>query len=315
MEQQAIHAFIVECLKRAQTSQPYVQHHVPRPREPVVRIGADTAAGWATSPYVQTISILGCPSDQNFPNPDRRFPAKSNYCANSRGDVWGGWEDAGGRGVFQTGHFQNGRLIDFGAIEDGTSNTVMFSEQGVGIIDQEQNIRLLSSNVNNAVWNGTSINPAECAAVRGSRGTLDIARGPAGTNIGQGWNNLPDYTNHFGKFGWTGGKGMYWASGNQQHTQFYTILPPNSPSCRSGSTESRVLISASSYHSGGVNAGLVDGSVRFISETIDVGNINARLGASGTDLGPEDARTYTGPSTFGVWGALGTINGGESVSL
>jgi hypothetical protein len=43
----------------------------------------------------------------------------------------------------------------------------------------------------------------------------------------------------------------------------------------------------------------MDGSVRFISDGIDTGNTAA------INTAP------TGPSLYGVWGALGTISGGE----
>ncbi|MDR2757260.1 MAG: DUF1559 domain-containing protein, partial [Planctomycetaceae bacterium] len=56
-----------------------------------------------------------------------------------------------------------------------------------------------------------------------------------------------------------------------------------------------------SNHSGGVTVGLLDGSVRFITDTINCGDLNA-------------AAVKTGSSPFGVWGALGSPSGGESVS-
>ncbi len=45
-----------------------------------------------------------------------------------------------------------------------------------------------------------------------------------------------------------------------------------------------------------------DGSVRFISDSIDTGNQAVFQG-------------NTGPSMYGVWGALGSINGGEVNNL
>ncbi|MDR2439618.1 MAG: DUF1559 domain-containing protein, partial [Planctomycetaceae bacterium] len=67
----------------------------------------------------------------------------------------------------------------------------------------------------------------------------------------------------------------------------------------------------SSYHPGGVNAVLGDGSVRFVSETIDMG----------TGIGFPDAATavpvgeVSGESPFGVWGAMGSRNGSEAKSF
>ena len=70
-----------------------------------------------------------------------------------------------------------------------------------------------------------------------------------------------------------------------------------------GSGDGRILHSASSYHPGGVNAAYYDGSVRFIQNTINAGD-------------PNTGKIKTsGASDFGVWGALGTINGGEASAL
>jgi prepilin-type processing-associated H-X9-DG protein len=65
------------------------------------------------------------------------------------------------------------------------------------------------------------------------------------------------------------------------------------------------ITTASSYHSGGANAATLDGSISFISETIDTGNL-------GHACGQEEIRDAGIPSPFGIWGALGSKNGGES---
>jgi len=96
--------------------------------------------------------------------------------------------------------------------------------------------------------------------------------------------------------------GLYWHTGVPLMNGVTTVLPPNSPSCIFACCWAGAgIFSASSYHPGGVNALLVDGSVQFISETIDTGQLGF----------PE---TYGGPSPYGVWGAMGSKSGGETSS-
>jgi prepilin-type N-terminal cleavage/methylation domain-containing protein len=92
------------------------------------------------------------------------------------------------------------------------------------------------------------------------------------------------------------GNGRRWASGkSEKGSVVQTILPPTQPSCSS-------LNTVSSRHVGGAHVLMGDGAVRFISSNIDAGNQTV------------DAMTITaGPSPYGVWGALGTAQGGETV--
>jgi len=58
--------------------------------------------------------------------------------------------------------------------------------------------------------------------------------------------------------------------------------------------------------------------VRFVSDTINTGgiftNLNVHLGTPASEF-PERYLRIGGASFWGVWGALGTIDGGESVPL
>lgn len=47
---------------------------------------------------------------------------------------------------------------------------------------------------------------------------------------------------------------------------------------------------------------MADGAVRFFNQNINTGNISA-----------QDPRVPTGTSHYGVWGALGSIAGSETV--
>lgn len=85
---------------------------------------------------------------------------------------------------------------------------------------------------------------------------------------------------------------------------FHTVLPPNSPSCQATTSGYwGALYPPNSYHSGGVNVAMLDGSVRFVSETVDCGDMSAVSTAC------------TGKSPYGVWGAMGTPMGGETTSM
>jgi len=57
----------------------------------------------------------------------------------------------------------------------------------------------------------------------------------------------------------------------------------------------------------------MDGSVRFIPDTINTGDLNAPQGGHHEGTGTQPVQP--GPSNYGVWGALGTPQAGESASL
>jgi hypothetical protein len=97
--------------------------------------------------------------------------------------------------------------------------------------------------------------------------------------------------------------GVEWFDGFPAFTGFNTVLPPNSPSCAADNWgDTWGVFSASSYHPGGVNVMMGDASIRFISETINSGTLTS-------------AEVTTGQSPYGVWGALGSKGGGETVAV
>lgn len=99
-----------------------------------------------------------------------------------------------------------------------------------------------------------------------------------------------------------------WNDGRSPYSGFFAAAPPNSVSCTGDGNSGNVhdgsyaLPGASSLHPGGVLTSLGDGSVRFVAETVDTGNQGAAFNFTG------------GASPYGVWGAMGSRNGGEAIS-
>ena len=94
--------------------------------------------------------------------------------------------------------------------------------------------------------------------------------------------------------------GWLWSFGRPSHVSFATVLPPNGPRC--SDMETHGSLTPQSRHPGGVMGLMADGAVRFIGDSIDAGD-------------PSLPDRPTGPSPYGVWGALGSRAGGEAVPL
>ncbi|MCF0235057.1 MAG: DUF1559 domain-containing protein, partial [Thermoguttaceae bacterium] len=250
---------------------------------------------WTTGadiPWCQNIPSFMCPSDAAAKRQPGGLTATSYHI--NRGDVSNGWDWDEYRGAFSDGDIHDMTLSDF---TDGTSNTITFSEVVVGAQKTMNRVKggiaFLGGSFGdgNADFPYVGFTPTVCAGRRGANGVLT---GDTNTNDGYG-------------------PGRRWADAQNNYTSFFTILAPNSPNCAIDSAENWCLLAASSNHSGGVNCVYADGSVRFISETIDCGDQSVNI----RTLAPNQARPqdYGGPSPYGVWGALGTSSGGETVSL
>jgi prepilin-type N-terminal cleavage/methylation domain-containing protein/prepilin-type processing-associated H-X9-DG protein len=252
------------------------------------------------------IKTYQCPSDSNaskvLTEGGYRF-ATTNYHS-CRGDIKGydywGLQD---RGAFVSGcrgtpgsdtaaRSDTGNQRGMSGITDGTSNTILISEICVSI---------------NAGGGQAKIKGAMATFANGEvAGSFDSPSICYNKIIGNGMIS-PTYTHT------TFGIGNRWTQASCHLTSFYTILPPNSVSCIRTSHDWSVP-TASSYHTGGVNAAFGDGSVHFISETINAGD-PAVVPATATGLTGDNYRLYKGASIHGVWGALGTASAGENVAI
>jgi prepilin-type N-terminal cleavage/methylation domain-containing protein/prepilin-type processing-associated H-X9-DG protein len=229
----------------------------------------DLNASATTQPTVtgQKIPIYVCPSELNdIPRPGTTPRYPTTYGANE--GTWLVWDPNGGgasgNGAFPIVPYPNGkgyRLTDF---PDGTSGTVGFAE-----------VKAFGSYIRGS-GTAPATPPANAAAVLALGGSFKQAVAHTG-----------------------------WTEGQTFQTGLTFVLPPNtfvpyvSPadsqtydvdwvSALDGSSKTAISYAAMtsrSYHSGGVNIMLMDGSVRFVTNSIDQA----------------------------TWQALGTRNGGEAV--
>ena len=306
--------------------------------------------GKTTSPGGEWFPALGCPSDGNA-RLANGSPSPSSYVGcNGDTNIAGAFYNEHGRamparGIIKPGQDLRGdnwtefpfNLVNtanltiasytegphgadasLAMITDGTSNTMVVSETLVGAPGGEREAKRGIAGTGGAGFGDFDI-PASCLLVRGQ-----------GNQIRDEYAVVPFP------------KGGRWMDSRVPYSIYKAMVPPNSPSCmlanvpddianNQDGAEALNIISASSAHTGGVNAAMADGAVRFVSDSVDCGDINQRLGeplftpgVPGQYLNHpprpgdnDDTRglTWLGESTYGVWGALATPAGGESKSL
>jgi prepilin-type processing-associated H-X9-DG protein len=191
------------------------------------------------------------------------------------------------------GAFAYRGYIGMESISDGTSNTIMVSERCVARVNNVDNYRVIKETV---VIDTTAAPTSVSAGGDAFTGAI-----PYNCTSKKNKSNYTDNTVASGD----AANGYPWTSGFTISTHFNTLLPPNSPSCVDKNDIANPMIQPpTSYHNGGVNAAICDGSVRFISDTINA----LTNGVAAADARPK----LSGESDFGVWGALGTCSGGEA---
>lgn len=171
-------------------------------------------------------------------------------------------------------------------ILDGTSNTANISEKALTVARGGSKTIASRTVLGQGVYPyapaALIANPAACLATAEGRSYVQSI--PV--------TNISSYQN-----------GDQWPMGHPFWTLFTTILPPNSPTCYQGAqganpSNSNGIFPPTSWHPGGVLVGMADASVRFVTDGVDCGTYGVAPGMS-----------------YGVWGAMGTIAGGESMGL
>lgn len=243
------------------------------------------------TPWRTELPVLRCPSDPGRVDPVlARFPeggGRTNYafCYGDTGvNGTNGQHQQANRGVFQGRYCR--RLDD---IKDGVSNTVMLGEIGTSpsktLARGQGKIRIHGGVLTQLP--AIEVSPQSCRlSVRGDKYTQ---------------------ANEANVEHW---RGMRWADGAMAYSGFNTILQPNSPSCTGSNNEWEWgYYSLTSYHGSGADVAFVDGSVHYIANSIDTRGNPDRPAPIGNN-GPRSDE----PSPYGVWGAMGSIDGAEELN-
>jgi prepilin-type processing-associated H-X9-DG protein len=196
---------------------------------------------------VQKVSIFLCPSDRGVPVSSAygvTDMGPTNYVANhGTGTTGGGY----GSPINADGMFQAVRPIRLADLTDGTSNTMAMSESILG--------------------DGPEATPTQPGDERtaykytGFSGTLPSDSICAGS---------PTLWNGYNR------RGFMWASGEARcvsYNHYYTPNSKNFDCVANDPTATYISVgyrAARSMHTGGVNALLADGSVRFVPNSIDI---------------------------------------------
>jgi prepilin-type processing-associated H-X9-DG protein/prepilin-type N-terminal cleavage/methylation domain-containing protein len=249
------------------------------PANGIAPFGPDALSTWAG--YNGFPSLFRCPSDPgsdvNVVGPYTGTERLVNYAFN-KGDDMTETNDGGNPplATISRGMFSNLRWVRFADVTDGLSNTLAMSER---LRQGYNNFTVTAQSTDHrrgmAVLTGLRNNPASAMTVTDGRYFLN------GTAVNC----------RFGSVG---------TRGHTHFVGFNTVLSPNSPNARDGEYG---VFSPSSEHSGGVNALFGDGSVRFLSNSIDTGTTSQTR-----------PHGFSGPSPYGVFGAMGSVRGGEVVS-
>jgi prepilin-type N-terminal cleavage/methylation domain-containing protein/prepilin-type processing-associated H-X9-DG protein len=198
--------------------------------------GANNAAARS-----QDVPIFLCPSDPSSGqfavtiNGVSTNNGRNNYQANVGANAWQNNVDPATAGVFNTVS-----QVTILSITDGTSNTAMFGEVKRG---------------NHAGYDPLAINAVAYNTVWDVNAANDLSP-PAACNTSTG--TFYDYT------GLEYFRGFLW-------TAFYThTVPPNytGQDCVRSVGLNKAHLASRSYHTGGVNICLCDGSVHFVSDSI-----------------------------------------------
>jgi len=217
-----------------------------------------------------SISSFLCPSDMAVGNLGG-YSASNNYANNSGlNRYYNAWECDGPAWYLGTDANLK-RVQSIATVTDGTSNTAIFSEivkgSGRGISNKSKNGRGMFYNGIQAV------------------SAFDGQQNP-------NYQHYQDCRNNGTTMIWDY-KGERWIEHSGGRGGMYNhIMPPNQKSCAYGTGSVTVIdeiVAASSNHSGGVNVCMLDGSVKFVKDTVNIATWYAVATTQGGEVVSADA--------------------------
>jgi len=178
-------------------------------------------------------------------------------------------------GVFMYNGVANG-TVTIASINDGTSNTLAFGEWKLGDGDPNRVTPATDVAFSGAYPSGVSRNTPTTSMPSGSSGVPSWLTGACTTALSAPANNT--------QVGSTVGES--WAYGVFGNSMGNVVIGPNAktPNCSvvsaGGALQNPALFTPGSYHSGGANFLMCDGSVRFIKDSVSLQTLWA-LGSRG----------------------------------
>ena len=164
------------------------------------------------------------------------------------------------------GPFSKESSVQESQVKDGTSNTIAMSEMRIGS-NSGANTRDETYRVSSGLGDLTSTGMYNSRAFNSSTANLNAINtyfAQCKTQFAAPW-TFSGSDDDVGRF-WSSGR---WAWGPMINT---LVTPNQGPHCDNDTSETEVRIKVTqSYHAGGVNVLMLDGAVRFVTDSVDQG--------------------------------------------